>query len=245
MSDTTAPAPAVPDKSVVARFVGVLVSPKETFQAVAAHPRWLVMGLIVILLTAIPTLWFQNTPVGRQATLDETVRRTEAFLGPLSDQAYEGLRKGIMEPSPARLAVSAVSMFVVFPIIWAAMAGIAMGIFGVFMGGSGSFKQTLSAVVHSNVVGVVGALVITPVNYFRESMSSATNLAVLLPFLPEGSFLARLFGMVDLFTVWWFAVLAIGLGVVFKKKTSTVAMVVFGIYAVIAIAIAAFMAARS
>jgi hypothetical protein len=245
MSDTTAPALAVPDKSLVARFVGVIVSPRETFEAVAARPRWLVMAIVIVVLTAVPTMWFQNTTVGRQATLDETVRKTEALIGPLSDQVYEGIRKGIMEPSPARIALSAVSMFVVFPIIWAAIAGVAMGIFGVFMGGTGSFKQAFAAVVHSNAVGVVGALIITPVNYVRESMSSATNLAVLLPFLPDGSFLARLFGMVDLFTVWWFVVLAIGLGVVFKKKTSTVAVVVFGIYAVIAIAIAAFMAARS
>ena len=39
--------------------------------------------------------------------------------------------------------------------------------------------------------------------------------------------------------------LAIGLAVTYKKKTGGVAIVLFGVYAVIAIGYAAFMAARS
>ena len=48
------------------------------------------------------------------------------------------------------------------------------------------------------MISALGTLFLTPLNYFRESLSSATNLGVFLPFLPEGSFLARLVGMVDL-----------------------------------------------
>ena len=36
-----------------------------------------------------------------------------------------------------------------------------------------------------------------------RSMSSATNLAVFLPFLDDNSFLARLLGSIDLFFIWW------------------------------------------
>jgi len=45
--------------------------------------------------------------------------------------------------------------------------------------------------------------------------------------------------------VWWVTSLAIGVAVTYKKKTAGVAMVLFGVYAVIAIGYAAFMAARS
>ena len=89
------------------------------------------------------------------------------------------------------------------------------------------------------------ALVITPLNYARESLTSATNLGVLLPFLPDGSFLGRLVGMMDLFRCGGCSCLAIGFGVAFKKKTGTAPRWSFGIYAVIAIGFAAFMAARS
>ena len=46
---------------------------------------------------------------------------------------------------------------------------------------------------------------------FAASMTSATNLSVLLPMLPDGSFAARLLGMIDLLLIWQVIVLAIGL----------------------------------
>jgi len=245
MSETTAAANPIPDKSLIARFVGVIVSPRETFETVAAHPSWLMMAIVVIVLTAGPTLRFQSTEIGRQATLDESIRQMQAFGMNVSDQMYEAVRKSIMEPSPMRMAWSFVAM-AAFPfVIWAIMAGLATGILGVLMGGSGSFKKAFAAIVHSGVIGVIGIVVIMPLNYARESLTSATNLAVLLPFLPDGSFLARLLGMMDVFRLWGLFVLSMGLAVAFKKKTSTVATVVFGIFAVIAIGFAAVMAARS
>jgi hypothetical protein len=40
--------------------------------------------------------------------------------------------------------------------------------------------------------------------------------------------------------VWWLVVLAIGLGVLYRRKTQPIAITLFGIYAVIILAIAAF-----
>lgn len=244
MTDTTVPAALVPDKGPVARFFGVLLAPTETFRAVAAKPTWLVMALIVIVLSGGSQLWFQSTDVGRQATLDETVRKTEAFGIKVNDQMYETLRKGIMEPPPWRVALSAGTMVVAPLVMWAVIAGIFFLVFA-STGGQATFKQVFAVVVHSSVVSAIGALLMTPVNYFRESLSSATNLGVFLPFLPEGSFVARLAGMVDVFLVWWVMVLAIGLAVCYKKKTRNVAAALFAVYGVIAVAFAAFMAMRS
>jgi hypothetical protein len=246
MTDTSALSPAGPKPmSLPARFIGVLTSPRETFTSVVAAPRWIGMALLVILVTMGCQMWFQSTEVGRQATLDESVRRVESFGMKVSDQMYEGMRKGIMEPSVASRAISAVSMLVLPLVVWAIMAGILFLLFGVFTGGSATFKQLYAVVVHSGVVSAVGTVIVTPMNYFRQTLSSATNLGVFLPFLPEGSFFARLAGMVDLFVIWWLTALAVGVAVAYKKKTGSVAMVLFGIYAVIALGFAAFMAARS
>jgi hypothetical protein len=159
---------------------------------------------------------------------------------------YEEMRKGIFEPSTLRQTLTVAGILLASPIIWAALAGILFLVFGVFTGGSATFKQLFAVVVHSSAVGAVQTLFVTPLNYFRETMSSATNFGVFLPFLAEGSFFARFAGMVDLFILWWLAVLSIGVAVAYKKKTTGgVAMVIFGVYAVIALGIAAFMAARS
>jgi hypothetical protein len=59
--------------------------------------------------------------------------------------------------------------------------------------------------------------------------------------LEEGSFLARLAGFVDLFAIWWLVVLSIGLAVAYRKRTQSVAITIFSIYAVIALAVAGVM----
>ena len=75
-------------------------------------------------------------------------------------------------------------------------------------------------------------------NYLRGTMSSATNLAVLLPMIDEASFLGRLLGMVDLFIIWWLLVLAIGLGVLYRRRTQPIAISLMAVYAVIAVVVA-------
>ena len=113
-------------------------------------------------------------------------------------------------------------------------------VFNVAMGGTATFKQLFAVFVHSTAVTVVQQLFVTPLNYVRETMSSATNLAVFLPMLDESSFLAKLLGTIDLFLIWWVVVLSIGLAVLFKRKTGPIAAGLFIVYGVIAVIVAAF-----
>jgi hypothetical protein len=70
-------------------------------------------------------------------------------------------------------------------------------------------------------------------------MGGTTNLAVFAPFLDEQSFAARALGSVDLFILWWTVSLAIGLGVLYKKRTAPIATTLIVIYVVIGVTIAA------
>jgi len=47
--------------------------------------------------------------------------------------------------------------------------------------------------------------------------------------------------MVDLFLIWWILALAIGLAVLFRRRTQPIAMSLFAVYAVIALGAAAIM----
>jgi hypothetical protein len=76
------------------------------------------------------------------------------------------------------------------------------------------------------------------VNYFRGSMGSVANLGALLPMLPEKSFAGGLLGMVDVFLVWYIVVLAIGLAVLYRRRTQPIAISLLSVYAVIAIVVA-------
>ena len=72
------------------------------------------------------------------------------------------------------------------------------------------------------------------------AVTSATSLGALLPMFDEQSFMGKLAGMIDIFIIWWLIVLAIGLAVLYRRKTQPIAFTLFGIYAIIIVAVAAF-----
>jgi hypothetical protein len=102
-----------------------------------------------------------------------------------------------------------------------------------------------ATIVHAAPVTIVGALFTTPLMYFRGSFTGVTNLGVFLPMLDEASFLSKLLGSIDLLRVWWVLVLAIGLGVLYKRKTGPIATALFVVYGIVAVIIAAFTAGRA
>jgi hypothetical protein len=235
---TTAPAagstPA--PKNLFARFIGILFSPRETFQAVAASPKVLGILFTVSLLTAVFAALPMTTDAGKQAALDQQVQSMKSFGVQVTDQMYDQMEKG-----SGRLPyTTGIAAFIFIPIVSAVVAGILFAIFNAALGGEASFKQVYSVYMHSGVVGVVSAAVSGVVNYFSGHVGSVANLGALLPMLGEKSFLSNLLGTVDIFIIWSVIVLAIGLGVLYKRRTQPIAISLLTVYAVIALAIAAF-----
>ena len=81
------------------------------------------------------------------------------------------------------------------------------------------FRQALSIVVHASVVLLLGQLVATPLHFVRESLTSPLNLAAVLPLMEDGTAPARFAGSLDLFALWWAALLAIGLSVLTRRRS--------------------------
>ena len=243
---SSAPALAPPPSamsalSLPARIVGVLFSPRATYADVAARPRWLGAFAFVVLFGAAGTFAFLSTEVGKQAMLDQQVRMMESFGVKLNDRAYERMEQGL---DRARYT-GPIFQAITFGLSGVIIAGIALGVFNALLGGDGTFKQVFSIVAHSAVVLSVSQLFGLPLAYARESMSGATNLGVFTPFLDETSFTARLLGSIDLFILWWIMSLAIGLGVLYRKRTSPIATTLIGIYIAIGAIIAAIKTAAS
>jgi hypothetical protein len=235
MSNTTVQAGSDPAaKNVISRFIGVITAPRATFESVVAHPKWLGMLVLTTVIAAAGSALPLTTEGGREALLEQQISAIEGFGLQVNDEMYQQMRNRIaLAPY-----TTAGGILVMSPIIAAVLAGILFAIFNAMMGGTARFKQVYAVVVHAGVIQALGQLFTGPFNYFRESMTSATNLSVLLPMLPEGSFAARLASMVDLFLIWWVLALAIGLAVLYRRRTQPIAMSLFGVYALIAVGVA-------
>src|SRR4051812_9521322 len=79
-------------KSLPARFIGILTSPRETFESVVAHPKWLGMLIITTVIVMACTVLPMTTDAGRDAALEAQVRQMESFGIQVNDQMYAQMR---------------------------------------------------------------------------------------------------------------------------------------------------------
>ena len=216
---------------------GIVFSPRATYADVAARPRVLGALLCVLAISLTAFLVFSSTQVGQDAMLEAADRAVQSYGLHLTDAQYAQMQARMTGPSA--MYVNAASQVVVLLLLSTIVAGLVMATFNAVLGGEASFKQVYAIVVFSGFLIAFQSLFAFPLDYAKQSLSSPTNLSVFLPFLDEGTFAARFLGMIDLFRVWWIVNLAIGIGVLYKKRTTPIATTMLAIYGVIALIVAA------
>ena len=230
MSDTTpvvAPASSPAPGPLVSRLI----------------PRapWVGALAVVTLLIAAGQFAFLSTTVGQDATTDANIHQTELRNGGNITQAQID---GIEKVAPYMRFIVPGSIVIFGPIMTFIFAGIYFGVFNAMLGGDATYRQVLAVATHAGAINIVQTLFVLPLNYVRESAASATSLGVFVQsFLDETNFVARVLGMIDLFIVWNLIVTAIGLAVLYRRKTAPIAWSLLGVYVVIVLVIAGVMRA--
>lgn len=223
--------------SLPARFLGVITSPKDTFHSIVANPKWLGMLILTTVIIAFGATLPMTTEAGKEATLRASVEGIEGFGMTVSDQMYEQMR-GRMWFAPYQTAIT---ILIASPIMTLILSGILFVVFNVALGGGATFKQLFTVMVHASAISALQQLFTGPVNYFRGAVTSATNLAVLMPMVDSKSFIGRVLAMTDLFLLWYLLVLAIGLAVLYRRRTQPIALSLYAVYAIGVLVIAAIM----
>lgn len=234
MAETVAAsAPAGANPGLFSRLVGVIFSPGATFAAVAARPRALgalaVSGLVFVLCQTA----FMATDTGREIVLDQQVRTMESFGVTVTDETYARME----EQLDRAMVINPIATLVFVPIVNAALAGLLLVVFTMLLGGSGTFKQLNAVAAHAGIVIAVQQLFSTPLSYASGRIAGA-NLGIFVPMLEETSFVALFLGAIDLFLIWWLVVLAIGVAVLYRRRTGPVATGLLTVYVAIALLLA-------
>jgi len=185
---------------------GVLWHPRKTMTEVVRQPAYLVAWLVLLAVLAACALALLSTSVGRQALVDERVRVSEALGGRVDDAAYAALQANppwlLYLTSGGRLLLTPeITLLVALGLVaLAALDGVKV-----------RYRVALAVTVHASAVLALQQVIATPLHFVRESLTSPTNIAGVLPLLEQGSLPARLLGSIDLFGLWWVWLLAVGL----------------------------------
>jgi hypothetical protein len=133
-------------------------------------------------------------------------------------------------------------MVIVIPLSALLISGLLLGVFAI-TGGSASFKQVLAVYVHSGVIGTVAGVVNGVINYFMATDTNVTSLAGIGKAIAEKGFVPGFFGALDLTIFLGLFVLAIGLGVLYRRRTPPIFVSLCAVYLLIAVVVGAFKAA--
>ena len=234
MTETTsAPMGPAPQPGVLARLIGVLFSPRETFAAVAARPAWFGVLAVALLIMAASQFVQLSTDIGKEVALDQSVSWTEFFGVTISDEAYAEMEKRM---DTARYTTP-IATVIATPLFMLLSAGILHVMFGLIGGGNGTYKQVYAISAHTAIISAL-QIVFTTIVTLAAGKSAGANLSVFTPTLEDTTFVYKFLSYIDLFYIWSTFITAVGLGVLYKRRTGPIAMVLLGIYFVIAALIA-------
>lgn len=219
--------------STGARMLGIVRSPRQTFEAVAVAPRWADVLAVTFLATAFASALLLETEVGRLALLDQWERTAIVFGQPVDDTRYAAIKQA----SEYGAAYALASSFLSGPLL---AVGVSAVLSASFRGAT--YRQVLAIVAHASVILMLRQLIAAPLVYARETLASPMTLSLFFTMLDEASPLARFLGIIDLFVVWWVIVLAIGVSVLSRRPARVLALMFVGIYVVLAMILAAVMA---
>lgn len=227
-------------KNLIARVIGVVMTPRSAYSDVVARPRALGALLVTLLVSGAALGTFMSTEAGRKAALDQQQQTLESFGMHLSDAQYERMREQVARPPYFAVA----GQMIFLAVAAALVAGIALAVFNM-MGGDGTFKQTFAVVAHSSVIVAIQTLFVLPLDYAREALSNPATLAVFFPFLEENTFASRLLGSVDLFYLWWIVSVSIGFSVLYRRRARPIAFTMLAVYVLLGAIIAGIKSALS
>ena len=216
------------------RTLGVIWSPRPTFEAVMATPKWLGMLALTIAVPALITGAFMSTDVGQQALVAQQQAAMAEFGITLSDEQFAQ----ISQTTNYSALLQAGALVVTIPIVTLVLSGLLFVVANAFLAARVKFVQVFAVVVHVGVIGIVQQLFQIPLNYARGALSSPSTLAAFVPMLEPATFTVRFLSAVDLFIVWQVVLLAIGLSVFATRRSGPIAVVCLLLYAAIATGIA-------
>jgi len=222
----------VPVKGLFARAVGVIFSPRATFESVVAHPRPAGILLVAIVLTAAATAGPQFTERGRQIMLDMQVHQREVALNQtLSDDQYAQLER--FSHYLGYLTIASVVIFT--PVVVMFFSGLYWVLFNAVLGGDATFRKILAVVAHSSIISAVGAALGMPIMVAQGKFSSVGpfNLGGLAAAADPDGYLHHFLGAISVVQVWGIVATAIGLSVLYRRKVGGIATVLLGLYVVI------------
>ncbi len=218
---------AGPPPNSLQRVIGVLFSPNQTFASIARRPDW-VLPLVLILITSLGAGFVIAQHVDFGSATREAMEQNK-------NVSAEQIDKAVKMTNTFGKVFSYISP-VIGTIFLLIIAGILLVVFRLF-GGEGDFKQAFAVTCYASMPSIIKSIVTVIIIVARGGMVPAQALATIVRSNPgflvdykTNPMAFALLSSLDLFTIWYLALLIIGFAYVSRLSKAKSAMIIIGLW---------------
>lgn len=205
------------------RLLWVFTSPGKLMASLAEKPR--ILFALILSAVSVDALYLVHLPLYKDF-LRATTIASSGYMESLTGQTMtpEMIEQGL----PTAIITGLISTPFMSLIMLLLTTVIFLVIFKI-MGGEGKFKAYLSVVGYAGVISSMYILLVMIISNFTGSLHvdpTLTSLATLVSKDSAGVVLYNVLKNIDIFSIWYYIVMAIGLATVSKIKKQYVYLVV-------------------
>ncbi len=214
------------------KIAGVITEPVKTFEATAKFPVRVIDWLLPVLLFALflslqQILYHSNPDISYQLrqkqmeAIDKNLDEAVASGKMTRDQADQ--QKNMIEDRMEKmggvgLVFQIIGIFIVIFIMVFLMAGIYFLLAKFVLKGDGSYNSVLVASGLSLYIGIIGVIVVTVISFLMGKLILDTSIASFVG-ADKSNISGWLLAKLDIFTIWGYIILGIGLAKMFKSSS--------------------------
>jgi len=203
--------------SILANVINSYTAPGKVFEAVKDFDwKKAIVPLLILAIIGVLSFWaIQDlaTEAGYDAAV-ERIQNNSRLSEEQKTEFYERIDDQMSGPQITGWIFS----FLGNPITVFFMALIVLLVGNAFMGGSAKYGQVLNITAWAYMIIILESIVKIPLMLSKWSLEVYTGLGV-LGIGEKGSFINSLFASIDIFAIWRIVLIAIGMGIIYNKKT--------------------------
>ena len=211
------------------RLEGVFFAPTPMFRSLAEKPVWVDALVIILLLMAVFSAVIAPYTQADQLKMFKDNTKLQERMG---ETRFAEMVANMENASPTSAVVRGVIWGTAMGAIGLLFSSLILLLLGRFVSTQGNFVGVLAALVHASFIdkllgnGLRSFLILTR----KSVMQTSTSLAMLFPNIEVTSPAYIILGQIDLFQLWMFGVLAVGLSAVFKVNLRKSLFISYGFW---------------
>jgi hypothetical protein len=226
------------------KLVGVFAEPANTFKKMATFPPkttdWLIPILVVIVVAILSNVVMMSNPSIKLAIMEKQMAQFEKQFddaiaqGQMTEAQKEEtmnrIRDGMNQGMATQMIFSVVGIVLFSFISFFVVSGVFYGFTKFALNGSGTYKEAMSAYGLPHYIIVIQVIVMVILALTMNKFFTAVSVAEFMD-MDKTTIAGFLLNKVDLFSIWFYAIISIGFAKMFKSEnTGKYFAMIFGIW---------------